>query len=274
MNSAVQDAGALSTPLTLPRCSALRLCVAVLFGGVSAATWAAEFNGELLWANAVTLSVPVSGRVVQVDVQPGDLVEAGQSLLQLDTRVARAHVAEARSAIKRLELQRSEAQREWDRAKELYDRTVLSERELQLAEIGFNAADADYHAARSAQVAAEVELENHLLKAPFAARVLDVHVRPGQAVINTHQATPLVSLAERDSMRARALVTADQAAALKANTAAAVRVGDQRFEVQRLVIGDEPVAVERPAQYAVDVEFSVPAGSALRAGQSATLILP
>ncbi|MFA7387974.1 MAG: biotin/lipoyl-binding protein, partial [Thiohalobacteraceae bacterium] len=159
MNAAVQAAGTQGRPRRSPRGNPLRVCLAVLLGGISAATCAAEFNGELLWANAVTLSVPVTGRVVQVDIQPGDLVDADQSLLQLDTRVARAHVAEARSAVRRLELQRAEAQREWDRAKELYDRTVLSERELQLAEIGFNAADADYHAARSAQVAAEVDLE-------------------------------------------------------------------------------------------------------------------
>ncbi|MFA7386896.1 MAG: hypothetical protein WCZ87_04460, partial [Thiohalobacteraceae bacterium] len=105
-------------------------------------------------------------------------------------------------------------------------------------------------------------------------RVLDVHVRPGQAVINTQQATPLVSLAERDRMRARALLTESQAASLQATSAAAVRVGDQRFEVQHLAVGAEPVAAERPAQYAVEVLFSVPADSALRAGQSATLILP
>ena len=274
MNTAVQGADTQGRPRSSPRGNAPRVCLAVLLGGISAATLAAEFNGELLWANAVTLSVPVTGRVVQVDVQPGDLVEADQALLQLDTRVARAQVAEARSAVKRLELQRAEAQREWDRAKELYDRTVLSERELQLAEIGFNAADADYHAARSAQVAAEVDLEYHLLKAPFAARVLDVHVRPGQAVINTHQATPLVSLAERNRMRARALLTENQAAALQANAAAAVRIGDQRFEVQRLSVGAAPVAAERPAQYAVEVLFSVPADNSLRAGQPATLILP
>jgi multidrug efflux system membrane fusion protein len=253
---------------------ATALCAGLLFGGLNAVASAAEYNGELDWANAVTLGLSISGRVAQISVRPGDLVDAGQPLLQLDTRVARAHLAEARSAIKRLELQRAEAQREWDRAKELYDRTVLSERELQLAEIGFNAADAEYHAARSAEVAAEVALEYHTMKAPFAARVLAVHVQAGQAVINTHEVTPLVRLAERDRMRARAWVNAAQAATLKADVAAAVRVGDQRFDAQVASIGADPVGAERPAQYAVEVAFNVPAGTALRAGQAATLVLP
>ena len=276
MISAAQSLGAVrlaQTPLRSDSWAAA-LCAGLLFGGLSAGAAAVEYNGELHWANAVTLGLSISGRVERLSVQPGDLVEAGQPLLQLDTRVARAHLDEARSAVKRLELQRAEAQREWDRAKELYDRTVLSERDLQLAEIGFHAADAEYHAARSAQVAAEVTLEYHTMKAPFAARVLAVHVQPGQAVINTQQVTPLVRVAERDKMRARARVDADRAATLKADAAAAVRVGDQRFDAQLVGVGGDPVGAERPAQYAVEVEFKVSADTALRAGQAATLVLP
>ena len=274
MISAALDPGTASRASSRHGTWTAALCAGLLSGGLGAAATAAEYNGELDWANAVTLGVPISGRVEQISVQPGDLVDSGQPLLQLDARVARAHLAEARSAIKRLELQRAEAQREWDRAKELYDRTVLSERELQLAEIGFNAADADYHAARSAQVAAEVELEYHTVTAPFAARVLAVHVQSGEAVVNTQQVTPLVRLAERGRMRARARVNAAQAATLNADSAASVRVGDQRFEAQLLAVGADPVGAERPAQYAVELEFSVPADAALRAGQAATLVLP
>lgn len=252
----------------------MRVAALLSWLGASLAATAAELNGELDWANRVALSVPVSGRVEQVAVRPGDLVEAGDVLLRFDARVAKARAAEARSAVRRLELQRAEAQREWERAKELFERTVLSVRELQLAEIGYNAADADYQSARAALVAADVELDYLNPAAPFAARVLAVHVAPGQAVINAQQAMPLVTLAERGRMQVHAAATAAQAADLAAAGRVAVRVGEQRHEGRILQIGSEPMGAERPAVYSVVVEFDVPADAALRAGESATLILP
>ena len=251
-----------------------RMCSALVLCGLSALVSAAEVNGELAWAKRVTLSVPVSGIVTEVSVRPGEAVAAGQSLLGLDTREVQARVAQANSAVKKLELHRAEAEREWERAQELFDRTVLSERELQLAEIGLNDADAAYQAARTERVAAEVALECHNLKAPFAAWVLAVPVAPGQAIINAQQAVPLVTLAAREQMRARATVDAAQAAALKTEVAVAVRVGEQRFDARVVHIGLEPIGSQRPAQYLVEVEFNVPADVQLRAGQPATLELP
>lgn len=242
--------------------------------GATSTPGAAELSGELGWANRVELSIPFSGRMKQVSVRPGDLVDAGQALLQLDTRIATARAAQARAAVKRLELQRAEARREWDRAKELFERTVLSVRELQLAEIGYGAADAEYQAARAAQVAADVELENLQLTAPFAARVLAVHVAPGQAVINAQRATSLVTLAERGRMQVRAAATAEQAAALASAGSVGVHVGGQRYEGRVRELGSEPLGAERPALYGVVVEFDLPDDAALRAGQSATLVLP
>ena len=248
----------------------------IVLGGVAftAPATAVEVNGELDWANQVSLSVPVSGRLKQLHVQAGEAVEAGQPLLQLDTRIAQAALAQARSAVKRHALQRAEAQREWDRAKELYDRTVLSERELQVAEIGFATADADYQAARAAQVTAEVLLEVHSLSAPFDAYVLATPVRPGQAVINTQQATPLVSLAERGKLLARATLNAAQMAALQKEADVKVRIGEQQFDARIVQLGITPLNNERPALYPLVVEFTVPLDSPLRAGQTATLILP
>lgn len=242
-----------------------------LASGVSAA----ELDGRLDWANRVSLSVPVDGLVTQVKARPGDSVETGAELVLLDTRVARAHVAQARSAVRKFELHRAEAQREWDRAKELYDRTVLSQHELQNAEIAFADADAEYRAAQGALTASEVALELHAVKAPFVARVLEVHVAPGQAVVGTQQVQPLVTVAERGRLRLRAMADAAQAAGMAPDASAQVRVGDRQFDAR--IVGVSTAAAqygESEAQYSVEAEFAVPADSPLRAGQPATLVLP
>lgn len=251
-----------------------RVCVGTVLGLMSLSVSAIELNGELDWANRVSLSVPLDGRVNQVNVRPGETVAAGAELVRLDTRIAESRVGKARSAVKKLELARAEAQREWDRAKELYDRTVLSQRELQLAEIGLASAEAEYHAAQSERVTGEVLLENHLIKAPFAARVLAVHVTPGQAVVGSQQVQPLVTLAEQGKLRVRAAVDAAQAAELAPDAAANVRVGEQRFEARIVAVSAQPPDAQRSAHSAVEAEFAVPTDSPLRAGQPATLVLP
>ncbi len=252
----------------------IRLSSALVLICLCAVANALELNAELAWADRVTLSVPVSGVIEQVLVQPGAAVNANQTLLSLDSRQAKAHLAAANSAVKRLDLQRAEAEREWDRARELFDRTVLSERELQLAEIGLAQADADYQAAQAAQVDATVALEVHTLKAPFAAWVLAVPAAAGQAVINAQQATPLLTLVARERMRAHALIDVEQANALKIDAAVVVQVGQQRFDAKIAQIGLAPMATQRPAQYLLEVEFNIPTAASLRAGQSAVLELP
>lgn len=245
-----------------------------LSGCLTATALAAELNAELEWARQITVSVPFTAQVETLNVQPAQAVEAGQLLLQLDARVARAQVAQARSELKHADLQREEAQREWDRARELFDRTVLSERELQVAEISYAAADMAYQAARAHQVAAEIALDHHSPKAPFSAWVLAAHVVPGQTLVNAHEPMPLVSLAERGRMTAHASLNAAQVAALKTGEPAQVRIGDQPFDAQIVEVGITPQSVDRPALYNLVVEFTVPMDTMLRAGQPATLVLP
>jgi multidrug efflux system membrane fusion protein len=245
----------------------------VLFGLLSGSA-VAEIAGEVVWARTAELSLPASGRVEKIAVLPGAAVEAGQVVLKLDARTVRATLADTRAAQHAAELRRAEAQREWDRAKELYDRTVLSERELQLAEIGFAAADAQYQAVRTAAVRAAVELEYTRLTAPFDAWVLAVYVAPGQAVVNQVQAVPLMRVAERGRLRLRTTLDAAQLATLTPDAMVAVQVGDRRFEARIVNLDREPLGAERPAHYAVEAEFAVPDDVSLRIGQTGALILP
>ena len=250
----------------------LSAVAALLWLNASAAAFAAELNGELAWADQVSLSVPIDSVVTQVNARPGTTVEAGAELVLLDARVAQAHVAQTRSAVRKLELLRAEAQREFERAQELFDRTVLSEHELQVAEIGAANAEADFRAAQSAQVTSEVALELHTVKAPFAARVLAVHVAPGQAVLGTQQVQPLVTLAARERLRVRAKLEPAQAVQAAPDARVTVKVGDRRFEAHIVALaaadGNEGM------HQIIEAEFNLPPDSTLRAGQPATLVLP
>jgi RND family efflux transporter MFP subunit len=151
----------------------------------------------LLWAGMASaqtlmLSVPGSGRVAEVAVNPGQQVRAGALLIQLDARAANALLAQRQAERDALREEQAEAQRELDRAEELFERTVLSVTDLQLARSAFAKVDAQYRAAEAAALRAEAELEDLRIHAPADGVVKSVLVAPGQVVVNRCQVTPML----------------------------------------------------------------------------------
>lgn len=151
----------------------------------------------LLWAGMASaqtlmLSVPGSGRVAEVAVSTGQEVRAGALLIQLDARAVNALLAQRQAERDALREEQAEAQRELGRAEELFERTVLSVTDLQLARSAFAKVDAQYRAAEAAALRAEAELEDLRMSAPADGIVRSVLVAPGQVVVNRCQVTPML----------------------------------------------------------------------------------
>jgi len=185
-----------------------------------------RLEGRLHWARVVELSVPVSGVVAEVPVRPGQRVARGGVLLRLDQRGFRAAREAARARLAGREADLEEARRERDRALELYERTVLSDHELQLARIAHTQAEAAAAEARAALVRAELELEYATLRAPFDAVVLERRAEPGQTVSAALAPPVLLVVAEAGRMALHVPVASDVAAALRS------RLGDGGFRVR------------------------------------------
>jgi RND family efflux transporter MFP subunit len=235
---------------------------------------AASIEAELVWARLVELGTPVKGVIQRIEVEAGQRVAKGALLLQLDQRTFVAAVNRQQARLRKLAAVRAEARREWDRARELYDRTVLSDHELQVAENGWIAADADYQAARAALQVARVELEQSSLKAPFAAWVVRREAEVGETVVPNLQPAVLLVLADAARLRARAAISGRQLAGLKIGAPATVVSGGREYagRIARLTL--EPRAAADPSRrYSLEVEF--PVGEVrLLAGQAADIRLP
>ncbi|NTV95356.1 MAG: biotin/lipoyl-binding protein, partial [Thiobacillus sp.] len=97
--------------------------------------WAADLTAQLEWSQRVAIAIPLTGVVETVNVQPGQRVDKGAALLSLNQTVFKAGLMEARADIERLTQEKADAQRELDRANELYARTVSSTTELDAAKL-------------------------------------------------------------------------------------------------------------------------------------------
>lgn len=227
----------------------------------------AEEEATLQWVRTVALSTPVNGIIAKVKVNRGDRVRADQVLLRLDNETFRADVLAGKAKLKQARNNRDEAQRELERTQELYDRTLLSDHDLQLAKIQKDAADADLLSARASLTSAEHDFAHSIVRAPFAAWVLQRNAQPGQTVVSRMQAAPLIVLAEAGRMLARSLVSGTVIDKIKRGSKVKVTVAGKGYTGIVNFVALEPEK-SRSDYYVVDVVFATKK-QVLRVGQSA-----
>lgn len=196
---------------------------------VSVGVQGLEATGRLVWGQRVDLSTPASGMVVAVPAAVGDRVETGAVLVRLDQRAVTARLAAAESHVEQARQAFEEAGRELERTEELYDRTLLADHDLQLVRIAHVRAEAELRAAEARRVERRLDLEYSVIRAPFAGTVVQRHIHPGMAVVNSHGAVPLVTLASLRPYMVEATVSSEWATAVAAQGDVTLIMGDERL---------------------------------------------
>jgi multidrug resistance efflux pump len=175
----------------------------------------------------------------------------------------------------RLRLELAETDREVERAEELYDRTLIALRELELSRI-----ERAMAAARLARADAElqktrIDLEDSVVRAPATGRVLSLAVSTGEAVSPALAPAVLAVLGSTDPMLAEATLDADTAGRLQPGQPARVRLDTgEAFDGSVASIGWQVEDIGFGPGYRLEVHFSTPETARLRAGQSARISLP
>jgi multidrug efflux system membrane fusion protein len=250
---------------TLPGGLLLALCV-------STSAYAQQYDAVLQWSKRATLTTLTSGVIEKVAVDVGSHARQGELLLQLDAQVLEKRVKQTQAAVKSAEENFLEAKREKERAEELYNRTVLSDHDLQVAKINEIHARAQFEDAQVQHERAKYNLKYSRIVAPFNVLVLERHAQPGQVVSSEIQPPVLLVVAESDTMRARILVKEDALGTISLGKAAIVRVGGAQFSGKVVAAGFEPLTGKDGAVqgYPVEVEFAS-GDQTLRAGLTATV---
>jgi len=212
----------------------------MMFGPVDRAQ-AKDIAAVLGWAQRIELGTLVSGVVSRVHVHPGQAVEQGDELISLDARGFESQVARRLAEQRHAQALLEEARREDQRASELYERTVLSDFERNQALLALEAARAVFERSAAALVAARLDLEHSVLRAPFAGVVLAVNVAPGQSVISEFQSDPLVTLASNRTLQARAEVDAERAANLPVGKVLRATLRGRALDASVNHVGYEPI---------------------------------
>jgi RND family efflux transporter MFP subunit len=234
--------------------------------------WAAEIQATLQWSQRVELSTPVSGIVLAVSVEVGDMVQRGQVLLTLDSTAYQAKVTENQSEITRLNAEAEEAKRDLDRVQELYQRTVVSTTDLDQAKLRLVKSQSEISEARARLRRNQKALDDTSLRAPFDAVVVLRQAEPGQSVAAGLQPQMLLTLARSGEMIARILLSSPQMDRLKTGQKLTVKVAGTAYAGKIKSLAMEPVNIKDDWVYPVDVLFA--SKESFRAGTPALVELP
>ena len=232
---------------------------------------AEEFEATLDWSKRVELSTQVNGLVQKVYAQAGDVVAKGDVLVQLDPRAFKADLKFAKANLKNTDQQTQEAKRELDRQADMYDRSMLSDRDLQIAKNNLTAAQSRYFQAQSSLTKAKLNLEYSAIRAPFNAIVIKTLAVKGQVVASQMNPPILVIVAEAKRMIARFYASAEKVNNLVNHQGVKVKVAGDDFQGKIFNIALEPEKT-KSGLYAVDVIFDTK-DKVLRAGQKVVVNL-
>jgi RND family efflux transporter MFP subunit len=150
----------------------------------------------------------VSGNVVEIspNLVSGGYFEAGETLLTVDPRDYQAAVARAEAGLARAEADHELAQFDYQRAVELFGRSLLSQSDVESADRTARVAEASLADARLVLDSARRDLARTDLKAPFSGLVRREQVDVGQFV---NRGTSVATIYATDYLEVR-LPIADQ----------------------------------------------------------------
>ena len=185
-------------------------------------------TAEILANRQSHMRSETAGRVVDVLVEAGDRVEEGQVLLRLDVGRPASATQAANAAVAQSEARLTQAERELGRTKKLVKTGGLPEQRLDDAQDSVRLASAARDAARAEARLARRGLTDAVVRAPFAATVVERTVELGEYLA---PGSPLLTLADTSLLKARVLLDPREAIDVTVDSEATVSVHARPGEV-------------------------------------------
>lgn len=150
-----------------------------------------EYTGFVEAQNEVSLKARVTGMITEKHIKGGDKVEAGQLMFVIDPRPYQASVLNAQSQLARVEADLSRTRRDAERYQTLFAQGAISKQYLDNTMSELAQAEAQVSAQGALLNAAQIDLSETNIVAPFSGKVdtkdlaVGTFVSAGQTVLAT-----------------------------------------------------------------------------------------
>jgi len=211
-------------------------------------------TSELEPLRQATLSVEAAGRVIALEIEEGQQVEAGDVLLRLDVGRTAVAASAASAAVEQAEASLAQAERERGLAETLVQSGSASRRSLEQAQDAESIARAALATARAQSRVTRRGLTEAVLRAPFAGTIVDRRVEMGEYVA---PGTPAVVLMDVRTLRSEVLLDPREALDVRPGASATVSVfarPDERFTGEVLRVSEAVDAQTRRLPVEVEID--------------------
>ena len=174
-----------------------------------------SISGSLEPEQAATVRSEVSGSVLRTFVDAGERVRRGQLLADLDDRALREGFLSSRSAVRSAESALALARRNLERTERLTQAGALPERDLENARLDVTNAEGALADARARLAAAQEQVEDTRVRAPFDGIVSERQADAGDVV---QIGDALFSVVDPRRLRLEASVPAEEIGRLRQGT--------------------------------------------------------
>ena len=227
-------------------------------------------TGTIEPAREVEVRPRIPGIVERIHVEPGDAVEEGQLLVEIDRELLASQAAEAEAALSEARVALRYAGIELRRAEELVSRGAQSAQHLDEVKSRQEGAVARVAAAGAKRDTLATQLGYTRVTSPLAGRVLDVPVEEGSAVSPVTAVTGgtlLLSLAATSTLHLEGLVDENEVARVAVAQPARLRTeafGERSFAGRVRKISPVGQRIQNVTYFEVEVEVTDPEAQLLR----------
>jgi membrane fusion protein, multidrug efflux system len=204
-------------------------------------------SGELRPEREATVRAELGGSMTDVTVKEAQPVNKGALLGRIETRTLEDARQSAASAVRSSENQLEVAQREAERTGKLVEAGALAARDLDVSRSNVTAAEAQLADARNRLASASRQLDDTVIRAPFAGIVSRRTVNAGDVV---SAGTELFRIIDPSSMRLEASVPSEDLSQLRVGAPVefGVRGYDKPFQgrIERISPQADPTTRQVP----------------------------
>jgi RND family efflux transporter MFP subunit len=244
-------------------------------------TGLARATGTVRAREEATLAAKGTGQIRRIRVDVGDRVKAGAALVEMDAANQRIGLENAKAAERLAAANLAAAERELARAKELRAQDALPQSGFDRAETARDIAAAQLDQARAAVHAAEQQLADTVITAPFPG-VVTAKLKNVGDTVTMMPVTPIVAVTNVDALEVRLAVPesiehfAVPGRAVKGKTTPGGQPFEARVRVKSAVVDPQSRTVEvladvRPGALRPGTLVTVDLGAV---GEKAGLFLP
>ncbi len=238
-------------------------------------------TGSIVPLREVNIKPQVSGIVEELYVEAGQTVKAGQPIAKIKIVPNLANINQAESSLETAQIQLTEAKKEFDRYRQLFDQKVIAEQE-------YRRYLSDYNLKKQAVDAAANQLQilksgtsrrkgsvSNVILSTIAGMLLDVPVKVGSSVIernNFNEGTTIASVADMKSLIFEGEVDEGEVAKLKEGMPLELTLGaveEKKYKADLYYIAPKGVTKEGAIKFQIKARVVLPENEFIRAGYSA-----